>query len=115
MNVKKEKGNMGEDLACRHMETQGYQILTRNFRCKMGELDIVAESPDGTLCFVEVKTYKAGTWVHPMTAVGMQIQKIQQAAVLYLSRLKKEPRAIRFDVILVGEDSSIEHLMNVRV
>jgi putative endonuclease len=48
-------GSYGESLAKRYLETQGYRILEKNFRNKLGEIDLIAQ--DGkTICFVEVKT-----------------------------------------------------------
>jgi Holliday junction resolvase-like predicted endonuclease len=53
---KKAVGSTGEDLACGYLEKNGYKIISRNYRMKFGELDIIAESPDKTLVFFEVKT-----------------------------------------------------------
>ena len=52
---KKEVGKTGEDLAFRFLKKRGYRILLRNYTCKMGEMDIIAQDGD-TLAFVEVKT-----------------------------------------------------------
>jgi Holliday junction resolvase-like predicted endonuclease len=51
-----EVGKKGEDLACAYLVNNGYQIISRNYREKFGEIDVVAKSPDKTLVFVEVKT-----------------------------------------------------------
>lgn len=48
-------GQLGEDLACRYLESKGYTIVCRNYRKKYGEIDIIVEGPSG-LRFVEVKT-----------------------------------------------------------
>ena len=56
---KREKGNYFEELACRHLEENGAQILFRNYRCRSGEIDIIAK--DGRyISFIEVK-YRTGT------------------------------------------------------
>ena len=47
-------GRWGEDLAAEFLEQQGYRIVDRNWKCRFGELDLVAEG-GGFLCFVEVK------------------------------------------------------------
>lgn len=52
----RELGLAGEELAAEFLQTQGYQVLDRNWRCHAGEVDIVALSPDSVLAFVEVKT-----------------------------------------------------------
>jgi len=53
MNSKKTLGQRGEEIACKALEKQGYRILDKNFSCKFGELDIVAED-DEVICFIEV-------------------------------------------------------------
>ena len=53
---KKDLGRMGESLAVRFLEEQGYLIIQRNWRCRRGEVDIVSESLEGCLALVEVKT-----------------------------------------------------------
>lgn len=49
-------GKIGEDIACGYLVNNGYRIIHRNFKTKFGELDVIAESPDKTLVFIEVKT-----------------------------------------------------------
>ena len=55
MSGTKASGDQGEALAGRYLEERGYAIFSRQWRCRYGELDIVAQSPGGVLCFVEVK------------------------------------------------------------
>ena len=55
-------GNLGEDAACDYLRKNGYLVLQRNFRCKTGEIDIIAIE-DGCTVFVEVKTRKTVTTV----------------------------------------------------
>ncbi|KKS82529.1 MAG: hypothetical protein UV58_C0009G0011 [Candidatus Wolfebacteria bacterium GW2011_GWC1_43_10] len=55
---KRAVGSTGEALACGYLEKNGYKIISRNYCVKFGELDIIAESPDKTLVFFEVKTSK---------------------------------------------------------
>ena len=57
----REIGTLGEDFAVRFLVDQGYEVLERNWRCRRGESDIVTESPDGSLTFVEVKTRRCGS------------------------------------------------------
>lgn len=51
-------GKIGEDLACEHLVDRGYKILKRNYKEKWDEIDIICRAKDGTLVFVEVKTFK---------------------------------------------------------
>jgi len=52
-------GNLGEDIACEYLKKKGYRILTRNYRKKYGEIDVISVAPNKTLVFVEVKTMAA--------------------------------------------------------
>ncbi len=56
----RELGRVGEDVAASFLESEGYEILDRNWRCRRGEIDLVARDPDGTTALVEVKTRRAG-------------------------------------------------------
>lgn len=59
-NEKKSVGEMGEDLAAEYLVGLGYKILNQNIQEKFGEIDILAQSKNGTIHFVEVKTISAG-------------------------------------------------------
>ena len=82
--IKKIRGKKGEDLACRYLKEQGYRILDRNVRYKMGEIDIVAQIDD-TICFVEVKARTRIDYGMPRDAVDARKQwKLIRCAQLYL-------------------------------
>ena len=82
--IKKIRGKKGEDLACRYLKEQGYRILDRNVRYKMGEIDIVAQIDD-TICFVEVKARTRTDYGMPRDAVDVRKQqKLVRCAQLYL-------------------------------
>ena len=82
--IRKTRGRAGEDLACSYLEKQGYRILARNFRCRMGEIDIVA-ADEGCLCFVEVKARTRTDYGMPRDAVDQRKQwKLVRCAQLYL-------------------------------
>lgn len=113
--AKKSLGKEGEEQAARYLEKKGYRVLKRNFRCPVGEIDIIAK--DGrAFVFVEVKTRAEDLFGLPEEAVDTRKQKkMKQAALYYLMRLKKEPPA-RFDIISISVDQrgqgrrSIEHI-----
>ncbi len=99
---KTDLGRWGEKQAVRHLQNKGYEILEQNFRCRLGEVDIVA-SRNGTLCFVEVKTRTSLDFGLPCQAVGHRKQEhIRRVAQVYVQRNPKFDHCdLRLDVIEV--------------
>lgn len=99
MNVTtKEIGNFGEYAVEIFLEEKGYSIVERQFRCKMGEIDLIAEDGDCTV-FVEVKTRKDCGYGRPSEYVDWRKQqKIKRTALFYLGNLHQ---TMRFDVVEV--------------
>ncbi len=86
-------GQLGEELAAVYLRAHGYEILARNYRCREGEIDIIAAQPD-TLAFIEVKTRSAAASSQPIEfAFGQPIEavdsgkrrRIRLAAARYLA------------------------------
>ena len=98
---KRAIGTEYEKLATRCLIDKGYTIVCNNYRCKTGEIDIIAEL-EGCIVFVEVK-YKASTlYGYPREAVTYRKQqRILLAAKFYLRQYKKYEVGCRFDVIEV--------------
>ena len=94
-------GIYGEDLACRELERRGHAIVSRRYRTRHGELDIV--SRDGrTTVFVEVKARDDGSFGDPSEAVTLQKQqKLVAMAIDYVARHHLEHSPCRFDVVAV--------------
>jgi putative endonuclease len=105
-------GQRGENVAARHLRNHGYKIIIRNFRCEIGEIDIVAR--DGkTLVFVEVKS-RAYDDPAPEDQVNLaKQQQLTRVAKLYLSRYGTPQPPARFDVVAVvwptGQNPIIRH------
>lgn len=95
-------GKVGEDLACRELERRGYVIVARRYRCRAGELDIVAR--DGrTLVFVEVKTRGGQRFGGGAEAVTTwKQQRIVRLALEYIARERLAGCPCRFDVVVVA-------------
>jgi putative endonuclease len=116
MRVKDAVGRFGEDLAARHLDAAGLQILARNWRCSEGELDIVArEGP--VLAFVEVKTRSSVAFGVPSEAVTpVKAARIHRLALRWLDEHREQAGwpAIRFDVVSIVRlgpgGPSVEHL-----
>ncbi len=94
-------GKLGEDVAARHLARGGYEILARNWRCSLGELDIVARDGD-TLVFVEVRTLRSTRFGAPEESVDFtKRQKLSRLAACYLNRYGLHHLPARFDVAAV--------------
>lgn len=101
----KKLGRLGEEAAVQKLITEGYRILDRNYSCRSGEIDIVAEQ-DGHICFVEVKTRSPRAWNSPESAVTPEKQsRIIRAANYYLAGYRV-PSPARFDIISVITDGN---------
>ena len=108
MAAHNELGKEGELLAANHLQSEGYVIRHRNWRCGHKELDIVAEK-DGTLVFVEVKTRKDVLFGLPEDAVtNGKIRRIVSSADAYLRKYAID-LPVRFDLITIvtGEGAEI--------
>lgn len=117
-------GKLGEDLACSYLIRRGYRIIDRNYREKVGEIDIIAISRDKTLVFVEVKTMKESS--NPATnPPDPQIAGLAPEDNLTKSKLKKlsricevfvaknpdtikEEKGWRIDLVAISLDEKLE-------
>ncbi|MBQ6898939.1 MAG: YraN family protein [Clostridia bacterium] len=95
-------GLRGEQLACRYLRKNGYDIIATNYATKLGETDIIARSSDGTICFVEVKTRSPGQMTAPAEAVDYRkSENLKTNAAAFLRATKNTGASIRFDIIEV--------------
>ena len=91
-------GSCGEDVAIRYLEMRGYRVIAKNFKCRLGEIDIIAEKRD-EIIFVEVKTRTNNKFGMPSEAVGKKkALRIRKAAAVYLLCNKRQNAKIRFDI-----------------
>lgn len=94
-------GARGEDIAARYLAARGYRIRERNFRCRLGEIDLVAED-GGVLVFVEVKARRSGRFGLPQEAVTpLKQARLRRLAQYYLLTHGGLERPCRFDVLAV--------------
>lgn len=99
---------IGEDLAVALLKEEGWTVLDRNWRLRLGELDIVARRGD-CLAFVEVKARQAPAYVDPALGVDWRKQRqLRRVAGAYIALRKPVFRESRFDVIgvVVGESGA---------
>ena len=93
----KQIGDWGEKQVACWLRERGYSILAQGYRCRFGEIDLIAQKGD-TLCFVEVKLRSNGQYGRPMDYVGYaKQQRLRTTAELYLSTHDPDAKA-RFDV-----------------
>jgi putative endonuclease len=118
---KKQIGIRGEDLACAELERLGMQVLERNWRCQLGEIDIVAAEagPAGlTLVFCEVKCRSGLGFGHPLEAITYaKMRTLRQLAALWMREHRRKASSIRLDAIGVvlapGQEPSVTHVRGV--
>ena len=98
-------GNWGEDEACIALKKRGYKIILRNFRCKTGEIDIIATDKD-TLVFVEVKTRSSNIRGTPAEAVTSSKQKHIIRSAQWFMQKRKYKGLCRFDVVAITKNEA---------
>lgn len=112
MNQNKRKtGAVYEQAAGYYLEQQGYEILLYNYRCRVGEIDLIVRDGD-CLVFCEVKYRKSGSKGSPLEAVDVRKQyRIFRCAQYYMMEKHLDEIQCRFDVIGI-EGKKITHIKN---
>ena len=95
-------GTLGEDAAADAYRRRGYRLIARNWRCGLGEMDLIVERR-GVLVFCEVKSRRDGAFGGGFEAVTWKKRaKLRALAEAYLQASSARPQAIRFDVASVS-------------
>ena len=106
-------GNEAEGQVAQILRALGFHIRDRNFVCRWGELDLVAEKDD-LVCFVEVRMRSNAAWGDPSHTVSFGKQRrVVKAALHYMFQHDLSDRMIRFDVVSVvgrGPNAQLEHI-----
>ncbi len=114
-----EIGALGEQLAVEHLESLGLRVLIRNWRCRYGELDVIAaDDAARTVVFVEVKTRTSDQFGGVVQAVTPQkVRRLRRLAGLWLASQDRSWAGVRIDVVgvRIGRKRSpeITHLQGV--
>jgi putative endonuclease len=113
MAAKDELGRRGEDLAARYLERQGLVILSRNWRCRHGEIDLVA-TDSARLVVCEVKTRSTTRYGEPAEAVdARKVHRIRLVTNAWLQAHGVRWVPVRFDVLAVvaepGAPVTVQH------
>lgn len=94
-------GKRGEEAAAGLLKDNGYRILIRNYRTKLGEIDIIATDKD-TICFIEVKTRQSDRFGLPSEAISESKQRqISKTALTFLKEKNLLDKKARFDIVSV--------------
>ena len=105
---RQQTGRVAEEAAARFLEARQLKILMRNYRCRSGEIDIIAETIDGVLVIAEVRLRASSSYGGGAASVGWRKQQRIQRAARHL--LMRHPalsrRAIRFDVLDLAPDGA---------
>lgn len=104
--MKQQIGKLGEQLVATWLQNQGWQILNQRWRCRWGEIDLIAThaQPDVHLAFIEVKTRSTGNWDQDgiLALNGDKQQKLYRSAQFFLSQYPRWTEVpCRFDLALV--------------
>ena len=107
-------GNLGEEAAVKAIKKQGYKIIERNYRTKMGEIDIIARDGEYT-CFIEVRLRKNNDFGSPADTMDVRKQqKLIRTAKYYAAAKKIYDSPMRFDAVLINADARDGKLTNVK-
>jgi putative endonuclease len=113
MNRIQSKGQHYENLAKTYLLERGLSLLTQNYHCRFGEIDLIMCDQE-VLCFIEVKFRKSLAFGGAASAISRQKQKkIVQSALAFISENRKlAHRAMRFDALLVQQQENHDHSVN---
>ena len=100
----REEGLRGEETAIKTLKRRGYKIVERNYRTRLGEIDVIAEE-GGCLVFVEVKKRNTTLFGEAVCSIDERKKRhIVRTALFYLKTHRCGDRSIRFDVIGIDSD-----------
>jgi putative endonuclease len=108
MEGRQHLGRKGETEALRYLSKKGYKLIEKNYRCPIGEIDLIMED-NGQLVFVEVRTKRDKKMGTPEESVGPQKKfRLRKIAEYYLMKHPLPKKGCRFDVLALEGDASFE-------
>lgn len=114
IDPRKEIGRLGEELAMGHVEKRGLEILSRNWRTRLGELDIIA-SDGSQIIFIEVRTTTSVRFGMGFQSVnGRKQQQVRRIATQFLQQHRLGSWDVRFDVISILLDRRTREIIQLQ-
>ncbi len=114
---RKLTGRQGEELAAAHLLQHDYVIIERNWRCRSGELDLIAKK-EGLLIIIEVRSRKSlHQFGHPIESVETRKQmQVRRTAEVFIMMSNQSNSEVRFDVItvLLNKDGSLQEIKHIQ-
>jgi putative endonuclease len=109
MDQTKQFGRWAEDTSCEYLIDKGYRLITRNFKTKIGEIDLIFQDHD-QLVFVEVKARHHDRYGEPFEAVNpRKLHKIGKVGLQFMQFYPKLPQSARIEVISITSHPSGKH------
>lgn len=94
-------GQRAEGLALEYLESKGYQLIQQNFRCQLGEIDIIAKDGD-CVCFIEIRSRSLKLYGVPEESITpLKQRRLTRVALAYLKSNRLTDVNIRFDVVSI--------------
>jgi putative endonuclease len=106
-------GAQGEEIAAQHLRRKGCRILARNWRSRLGEVDIICEDAD-SLIFVEVKTARRLSSLPPESRVNLRKRRKLMTLAQHYLKLHHADRGVRFDVVSVWLENGKPQIRHVK-
>lgn len=101
---RKKLGTWGENLIAKHLKSNGYTVVEKNYSCRFGEIDLIARK-DGQYAFIEVKTRRSFMFGEPQEAVDPRKQKrLIRTAHYFLRSVGEEDASFRIDIAALAID-----------
>jgi len=117
---RRDTGLRGEELAASYLTARGWTVLARNWRCRSGEIDIIARDPGGVLVVCEVKTRRGLGYGDPLEAITYaKVRRLRGLAMEWVRSQEFGVGPVRLDAVgvLVGADgrSQVRHVANLEI
>jgi putative endonuclease len=104
-DARKSFGDRAEEFAANFLKENGYKIICRNYKTRLGEVDIIAQDND-TVCFIEVKARKSGRFGTGAESVSaLKQRQVSKAALIFLKEKRLLNNKARFDVVSLDYSS----------